>query len=290
MPRLANPSCASLVVSSAFFDSSHYSDHASMTPQPSGTNTPLTDVSSLPENSDVGGMAETPSIPAGAIHRLSDSEEDIDPDELLTAWLSTKSSLYELSPDHLIKGPAKNRHTGKKTKASNKDNVSSPEVARLVRRLQKIEKDILFDHYEGERRWNDIQISMAQEKGLRDRLQVGNTKRKPQTPATEGLTSSDDPTLLSDKDSASPEPISQIENEEDLLGDLFLRLPESTTNAETGITSMTVEQPEGIRLAIRDFGKWTGLSPRRILEEACRARYNSNSEIGSTTNRPLILH
>ena len=70
------------------------------------------------------------------------------------------------------------------------------------------------------------------------------------------------------------------------LGDFFSSLPEETTNEANG-KSQLQSKSEGISVTIRDFGTWSGISPRRILEEACKARDSSSrvsySVISSTS-------
>jgi ATP-dependent RNA helicase DHX29 len=66
------------------------------------------------------------------------------------------------------------------------------------------------------------------------------------------------------------------ENESDdegAIADLFASLPVNEVDPVTGKTSTVVNGSNGVRVTIRDFGKWTGVNPTRVLEEACRARY-----------------
>lgn len=63
------------------------------------------------------------------------------------------------------------------------------------------------------------------------------------------------------------------DDESDGLADLFANLPTEEVDKETGRTSTVVHGPDGVKITIRDFGKWTGVSPMRALEEACRSRY-----------------
>jgi ATP-dependent RNA helicase DHX29 len=56
------------------------------------------------------------------------------------------------------------------------------------------------------------------------------------------------------------------------LADLFASLPVNEVDPITGKSTTVVNSSNGVKVTIRDFGKWTGVSPTRVLEEACRAR------------------
>lgn len=62
-------------------------------------------------------------------------------------------------------------------------------------------------------------------------------------------------------------------DDEGALADLFASLPVNETDPVTGKTSTVVNGSNGVKVTIRDFGKWTGVNPTRVLEEACRARF-----------------
>ncbi|KAJ6051991.1 hypothetical protein N7460_002525 [Penicillium canescens] len=62
----------------------------------------------------------------------------------------------------------------------------------------------------------------------------------------------------------------QIDGLEDALGDMFAAEPEESGSI-LGLPPPEVNAP----IALRDFGKQTGLTPRRILEESCKARDSS---------------
>jgi hypothetical protein len=56
------------------------------------------------------------------------------------------------------------------------------------------------------------------------------------------------------------------------VGEFFSNLPDRVVDEKTGTANMSTTA-NGVSITIRDFGKWTGIHPRRIFEEACRARY-----------------
>ncbi|KAI9878287.1 MAG: hypothetical protein M1830_001344 [Pleopsidium flavum] len=241
------------------------------TPQPSGANTPLTEVSLSPEKHEVDS---TPAelISPQAPHEL-ESEGDLEPDELLPTWLSVKSSLYELNPDVATGESTKGRKSkGKKPKTVGNEKPQSPAVAKLVHKLAKIEKDVLFDQYDAERQWIGLKNSLAQDMAQRRRLRLDDRGPDSRAYDTEEHAGNQDAVFEPDHDNAMAVQNPRCEDNDDILGDFFESLPESNTDSKTGVTSMAVQDAGGNHVTIRDFGKWTGMSPRRILEDACRAR------------------
>ena len=61
------------------------------------------------------------------------------------------------------------------------------------------------------------------------------------------------------------------EDDEALVG-LFASLPMTEIDPDTGKTDTVINGIDGSKIVIRDFGKWSGVSPARALEESCRAR------------------
>lgn len=245
-------------------------------PQPSGTNTPLTDVSSTSDKPPVGNIIADHRNALNTSNQPSESDSDLEPDNLLPAWLSAKSKLYESNPGLAVVRSTKGRRSNGKRfiSLSDKDPLA-PLQDKLLRRIRRIERDILFDQLEAERQWDDISKLLAQESAQRRKFGLDNTRRDAHTNHSNDFSRDGDATLQSDTDSGASNQEPQDTEEDNLLGELFQNLPESSTDAETGITSMTVQEQECHRLIIRDFGKWTGMSPRRILEDTCRARYGT---------------
>ena len=58
------------------------------------------------------------------------------------------------------------------------------------------------------------------------------------------------------------------------LSDLFASLPTHEVDPETGKTNTVINGTDGVKIYIRNFGKWSGVSPMRALEETCRSRYS----------------
>lgn len=138
---------------------------------------------------------------------------------------------------------------------------SNPDITRLLTKVDKIESDILFDRNEAYSKWIEMQNKLTKEAAERKRFQLDhNSKLKaekvtvPPSKPADSLQTEDDEDLI------------------DMVGDFFSSLPETSINTVTGNTQLTNRTAEGETVAIRDFGTWAGVNPRRILEDACKAR------------------
>lgn len=166
-------------------------------------------------------------------------------------YLRLQTELYKLRPE-IFDRP---RRRGRITQTLDRD--EPPEVIRLQRKLAKIEQDVLFDKDEAELRWREKLDQLRKDAAFLRQEDVPSSIATKADAAPE-VESSPKPSL-------SPSPGS-VEEDGDLLGDMFdaeLALPEFASATQTTDSPMT----------LRDFGKWTGLSPRRVLEETCKSRY-----------------
>ena len=193
--------------------------------------------------------AETVSHIEGA-EQSSESDSDTDPEALTTKFLAFKKRLYDLRPelaDSLQQKPSKRAN-----QTANRSD-SDPRIAKLQRKIADIESDILFDRDEAEFQWVETQKLLAKQAAERKTLHLGdpilqeNRLRRVPPLATGSFDA--------DTDGA------------DLLADLF-------SSADTG-TCATKSQATNLDekvVTVRDFGKLSGLKPRRVLEDACKAR------------------
>lgn len=174
---------------------------------------------------------------------VSDDSDDNDPDQLVDKFLSAK---YELLKDSLD------------SKANQQEQrLSEQQCLRLKRRIERIERDILFEQEDAMGRWealrNDLEIEHARSKALNMR-QKRATKTRVST------------------DIAAPavdaEYIQQNENDEvgeDLFGSIF---------ASNDNTDLDTSEVAAQTVTLRDFSPaGVGASPSRVLEDVCKARY-----------------
>ncbi|KAI2787825.1 hypothetical protein POX_f08203 [Penicillium oxalicum] len=180
-----------------------------------------------------------------------DSDSSVDPDNMVTEWLDLQTRLYGLQPD-LFDRPGK----GKKARGPTTELSGDPTIARLQRKTAKIERDVLFEAQEAEFMWRSKLNELRKDATFIQRPTEPRKKIQPpvDTAKESGEAITDGDSLDADDDAAG------------LLGGMF----EADPNDESilGLPPPVIET----KFTIRDFGKTSGLSPRRVLEESCRAR------------------
>lgn len=180
-----------------------------------------------------------------------DSDDSIDPDNLTPEFLNLRTQLYNLQPDHFDQ-PKKGQKGGK---GSERD--FNPQVSKIKYKLSKIENDVLFDRTEAEGRWKDILVDLRREAAF-----VRKTEAQPEDSAAQRIT--DEAEKIAEEELAALGSQGEDENL-GLFGDMF--------SAEGSATELAAQAaPVPANLEVRNFGKWNGLSPRRVFEDACKAR------------------
>jgi ATP-dependent RNA helicase DHX29 len=221
-------------------------------------------------------------------------DSDIEPDDLVPVYLSAKEELFA------IQRPQRDRsNQGRKsgqqlqTPSASESSTDTVEVAKLLAKIDRIEKDPLFDAGLAKIQWESKRIGLerdyAEAKKLKDvaetslKVTVDQQVEQDSTPSsgegngngngdTDDDDNGDDETTKEAKRIAA-EMLAQDEDEEDqALSDLFAALPTNEVDATTGKTSTVMNNSDGSKVTIRDFGKWSGMNPMRVLEEACRSR------------------
>lgn len=218
---------------------------------------------SASSSSSAGVTAPTTAAPSDEEDDIviSDLDSDLEPDELLFTHLAAREKLYELQPElFMINGKSK-------AKPGSNSSTSST-VKRLQTKLQKIEADVLFDQREADAQWTMRRNQIAQDVSQRRRMQLPDrsgmnsnkeSKSKAQTtkqPASASSTSSEE---------------SDSDEEDTAFADLFGA--EAPGEISTSAASDAVLHDRTI--TITNFGQVQGLSPWRVLEETCRARWIS---------------
>lgn len=203
---------------------------------------------------------------------VSDIESDLEPDELLSVYMKTKMRLFDLDPEGeggmgKRKGP-KGQSSGNSTPGRGQK--------KLRDRVQRIEGDFLFDKREGEAQWAEKKIEMTREFSERRKWQIQNEKEsKAQDAPADWSGKSDEPVIGDVSDEAErlgQELLREAEamGDDDMLGGMFGALPGGEETAPSGDSSAGVVPSQNV--VIRDFGRLTGMNPKRVLEEACKAR------------------
>ncbi|KAL2829899.1 P-loop containing nucleoside triphosphate hydrolase protein [Aspergillus pseudoustus] len=172
-----------------------------------------------------------------------ESDSSLDPDTLVPKYLDLQTRLYNLRPDIFDK-PKKGKKGRQPTGVPD-----DPQVLRLQRKISAIENDVLFDRKEAEYYWKEKLDELRKEAAMfrradPERESVDKKEPEPDPDVAPGLDGGDD----------------------GILGDMFQG---EEPTLELGVIT---EELNKASITMRDFGKWTGLSPRRVLEEACKAR------------------
>lgn len=203
--------------------------------------------------------------------QIVEYDSDIEPENLMPVYLDTMAKLFHLQQ------PTKNGINGSQSNGTLKNNAAeqSPEIARLHRKLKKIEGDILFDQYLADQQWTKDKIALEKAAAIK-RSEVSGKTERVRHPAESSDESSEDESEDEISKAAKQMAADILEDDgSDLEGgiaDLFASLPQEEVDPLTGKSSQVVNNKDGTKVKIRDFGKTTGVAPRRVLEEACRAR------------------
>lgn len=194
--------------------------------------------------------------------QVSDIDSDIDLDELVPTYLKIKGKLYEIDPELVEVNQRKKGGKGKKAPPTK---TQPPKVRKLLSQLQQLQSDALFDEREAETKWPAKRNEIAQTQA--SKRQQGTTQAKSEEEEQKDISppvsaAKEEPQTTSNGSAAD-----DIMAEADMLGDMFSAIPD-----EPEATEVPSESAESGNITLRDFGKQSGVTPRRCLEEAVRSR------------------
>lgn len=203
-----------------------------------------------------------------------DYDSDIDPDDLLPVYLECKTNLFTIQQSmpkkDLSRGNVRNLAANNKTAAASTD----PESARWLRKIKRIQDDVLFDQYIADQQWEIKRIQLEKDAAAqRKAAEISQDNSDSNSQGSQTLVDSDDE-VSKEAARIGAELLEENGSDDDgALADLFASLPVNEIDPVTGKSSTVVTGPNGVKVTIREFGKWSGINPTRVLEEACRARY-----------------
>lgn len=173
---------------------------------------------------------------------------------MIPEYVTTRARLLELS-----RNPT----------ADSDDNAIA--IAKLEAKIHMIENDVLFDKSTAEVQWRAKKIAVEQQlAATRKQIEAGTEATVPveslklEQPRDDGIND--------EAERIAAEILAEGEEMDD-LGGLFDSLPQNEVDPTTGKSQTVINGANGIKLVLKDFGKWTGMGPHRILEEACRSRF-----------------
>ncbi|KAL8989602.1 MAG: hypothetical protein Q9177_001545 [Variospora cf. flavescens] len=198
----------------------------------------------------------------------SDTESDVDPDAMTDRYVDLQISLYELETEQRIPGP----HVLSKTESRPEINWTESSRSQLVKissRLKRLKSDILFDQYDADRKWAEKRNELAKAAAQRRKLQLNEEKQSGS--ADSRRKNANGAATLGPTHEAHDEPQDDIGVE--ALGDFFSGLPNIDS---PHVTDSDIPNSSNLPLYVRDFGTWNGMSPTRLLSDACKARDSSS--------------
>lgn len=216
---------------------------------------------------------------------VSDLDSDMEPDQLLETYLNVKTRLFQINPD-LVATPNPRSKSNKKSRGPQKAVPPSAGALKLQKKLQQIESDALFDQREADDKWALIRIELVREapskaRSKRSQEVKAEDSESPAEPDPNPASAADD---IMQQAAMAGDGLAQDSDDDDgLLGEMF------TAEPGDGQPAVSNSSGDAGSVTIRDFGKSTGMSPRRVLEEACRARFVSLRSFQTKCGSILIL-
>lgn len=206
---------------------------------------------------------------------VSDVESDMDPDEMLSSYLQAKARLFDRDP-LLIDTPTQSskKSNNPRGKVPSTTRKPTPGEAKLQQRLKMIESDVLFDLHAADTKWAEHKIDVLQERAQRRRLQVAED-HKPvsnsnDTSAKQPTTGNASDDIMAEAEAAATKLLQEMNDGDDVgLGGMF---GEVITSDDASQQADHLQGENAANVVVRNFGKLSGMSPRRIFEDACRSR------------------
>lgn len=180
--------------------------------------------------------------------------------------MKIKGKLYEIDPT-LVETATRKQKGAKSKKGNPAQPFQSPAVRKLLSQLQQITSDVLFDEREAEAQWPAKRNQIAQDQANKRQANDEQASRADAKENGEEEMIIQATAPHSDHTELTSYPV-DADEEADILGGMFSALPDDSVSNQGESTTAV---PENIRL--RDFGKSSGLTPRRLLEEAVRSRF-----------------
>lgn len=203
-----------------------------------------------------------------------DYDSDIDPDDLLPTYIESKTKLFEKDKSSI---QVESRKLNGKP-AREKD----PETAKLIRKIKRIEDDVLFDQYIADQQWESKRIQLERLAAVERATVAQESVINGNGEGKGGVDDSDDEVSREAAKMGAAFLEEDGSDDDAALADLFASLPVNEVDPVSGKSSTVINGSDGTKVFIRDFGKWSSVSPQRILEEACRSR-DPSAKLSYTT-------
>lgn len=252
-------------------------------PLPSGATTPLLNEPEALQKARSKNKNGTTTPRSGATSprkHMVTYDSDIEPDELIPTYLEVKTELFAIQRPQQD-GPKKRHKSGLQLQPPPPaaDPLHDLETAKLLAKLDRIEKDPLFDAGLARMQWEPKRIALERDYAAdkKFKAELENSKMTEDGQEEDEKTKSgneegeEDDEIAKEAKRMAAEVLARDEDEDQGLAGMFAELPTNEVDVD-GKTITVLRNNDGTKITIRDFGKWSGISPTRVLEEACRSR------------------
>lgn len=233
--------------------------------------------SAKPPSSD-GALAEhvlEADVEEDAASSGIDTDDDNDPTRMIDLYVAVQRKLFAIQPELTFTAiDQKSAKRGKRNNPLRSADRAGPKATKLLHKLSKLESDLLFDREEAQSRWTETRARLVKDSAERRRLRLDDPDLQDQQPSRQSAADRASP-ADDETSSAADKDITES------LGDLFNGYDEEMAN---GAVMPQEQTPEGTVVTIQDFGKPTGLRPRKILEDACKARDSKSKVVFAQLN------
>lgn len=171
----------------------------------------------------------------------SDDEEDTDP-PTIAQYVELQTSLFKLHSNDM---------------RDSTDTTLNADIQRLENKLARITRDPLFEKRDADLEWDACKRVLTIEVAQAKANQKDSSHTSETSSTFQQMSRSTD--NLQDKGHRVE---ADTEAEGDMLTGLF-DIGDALPGGDTSQNSITIR---------KDFGKWSGASPRRILEDVCKSR------------------
>ncbi|KAF7505198.1 hypothetical protein GJ744_001188 [Endocarpon pusillum] len=201
-------------------------------------------------DADPGTSSSTPTIHTMAevsddsqMTDVSDDSDDDDPDQLIDQYISAKHELLQRS------------QSGKGLEQE--QSATEKQAKKLNRRIQRIERDVLFDRDEAMARWNEVKNDLEVEAARSNSLAIRQKRLNKRSSLGDDFGTSSGVV-------GSVSATNNDADDEELFGSMFSTEENNSADSET---------VAAVPITIRDFGPLgAGAKPRKVLEDVCKAR------------------
>ncbi|EFY93006.1 ATP dependent RNA helicase, putative [Metarhizium acridum CQMa 102] len=181
---------------------------------------------------------------------------DIEPEDLIPEYVSARAKHLQLS---------------RSVRPTDSQDKTQLEIAQLEAKMKKIESDVLFDKFNADLKWKSEKILVERQlAAAKKEAQAAVEELK--SKAEQSPEANADDSVNDEADRIAAEILAQEDEDSDTIAGLFASLPQNEVDPNTGKTQTVIAAADGTKLVLRDFGKWTGVGPRRVLEDSCRSR------------------